>query len=439
MAERPHYFGNWCILFTDAVCLAGVYCLVGTAGADTLVALSLPIWLAWMSIAYPLLALFLRRPRTTGQLAVVISLLYGAGAALVLPHSSLAGISSILFGLVFLLVTPLRAAFLLLEPFKARTPMSYVELSVSAALLFQFLHLGVASFPDLYSFLILVAVLLCFFYLIAIRLFPNGVTAVLFSRRHAIAALAACVLLIGAFFVVTHLAYGPVQQGILQAWEAIKAAAGAAAGAISAGLTYLLSLLPEVEVEGGEPPPPQSASSSEESLLEETSSMLPPWLMPAAILGMIVVVLLIVVLLLRGKRHGGVHAQTASAASRVQRSRPSWWRQLAARLRQLSRHLRFRMLAWRYRRTPQGILVGLERWARAAGIPRAPGQTARAFLHQLSQHPAFAQDGALLEELAQTLDRCYFEMPSAPLHPAQKELFQLLHRSAKGIPTEKRA
>lgn len=71
MAERPHYFGSWCVLFTDAVCLAGAYCLVGTAGSDTMVALSLPIWIVWMSVCYGLLALFLRRPHTTGQLAIV--------------------------------------------------------------------------------------------------------------------------------------------------------------------------------------------------------------------------------------------------------------------------------------------------------------------------------------------------------------------------------
>ena len=124
MAERPHYFGSWCVLFTDAVCLAGAYCLVGTAGSDTMVALSLPIWIVWMSVCYGVLALFLRRPRTTGQLAIVACLLYAAGAALVLSNSVLSGVSSLLFGLVFLLVTPLRTIFLLIEPYKPRTPMN---------------------------------------------------------------------------------------------------------------------------------------------------------------------------------------------------------------------------------------------------------------------------------------------------------------------------
>lgn len=71
MAERPHYFGSWCVLFTDAVCLAGAYCLVGTAGSDTMVALSLPIWIVWMSVCYGLLALFLRRRARPGSLQLL--------------------------------------------------------------------------------------------------------------------------------------------------------------------------------------------------------------------------------------------------------------------------------------------------------------------------------------------------------------------------------
>lgn len=430
MAERPHYFGSWCVLFTDAVCLAGAYCLVGTAGSDTMVALSLPIWIVWMSVCYGLLALFLRRPRTTGQLAIVACLLYAAGAALVLSNSVLSGVSSLLFGLVFLLVTPLRTIFLLIEPYKPRTPMNYVELSVSAALVFQLIQLGGIALPGFYNLCILVAVVLCFLYLIGTRLFPNGISSVLFSRGHAAAALAACVFLIAIFFLVTHFAYGPAQQGILHAWEALKATAGTVASALSSGIMYLLSLLPEVEVEGGALPPPQSSSSDAE-IMEQASAMLPAWLMPAAILGMIVLLLLIVTLVLRGTRHGGAVKRSSGTTQRIKKSHPALFGRLGVWFRRLSAHLRFRVLSWRYRHTPQGILLGLERWAKSTGFARTSGQTARAFLNQLSQHPAFEADRALLLELADALDHCYFETPAQMPHPAPKQLNTLLHRSAK--------
>lgn len=177
--------------------------------------------------------------------------------------------------------------------------MNYVELSVSAALVFQLIQLGGIALPGFYNLCILVAVVLCFLYLIGTRLFPNGISSVLFSRGHAAAALAACVFLIAIFFLVTHFAYGPAQQGILHAWEALKATAGTVASALSSGIMYLLSLLPEVEVEGGALPPPQSSSSDAE-IMEQASAMLPAWLMPAAILGMIVLLLLIVTLVLPG-------------------------------------------------------------------------------------------------------------------------------------------
>lgn len=182
MAERPHYFGSWCVLFTDAVCLAGAYCLVGTAGSDTMVALSLPIWIVWMSVCYGLLALFLRRPRTTGQLAIV-------------------GLSA--------LCSRRCPGFVKLRSFRCLQPALWPGLSVGHTAthhLFTdralqtpnthelcgaicFCCAGLSADPAgrhcaarFYNLCILVAVVLCFLYLIGTRLFPNGISSVLFSR-----------------------------------------------------------------------------------------------------------------------------------------------------------------------------------------------------------------------------------------------------------------
>lgn len=406
MVERPHHLGNWCMLFTDATCLACLYCWFGTLRAERLVAVSLPAWLAWMTLCYLAFALLLRRPRSPAQLLWVGGALYLAGAAAVLGCSQLSGVSSALFALLFLLATPLRSALLLLEPWDERRPRNYVELAVASTAAFMAMQLAGVALPPFYNACCLVSVALCFGHLIASRLL--GPQAVLFSKGQGLAVLAGCAGGLAALLALfARFASGPAQQGILAAWAGLKEGAAALGRGVGAFFDWLISLLPAPEPQPMELPGGPALPGGDLAP-QEAGAQLPAWLLPALILAAAVALVVVFSLAMRRARLGGQAGAPAAHARPKQAKGPRLWALLRAGLLRLAAHLRFCWLRWRWRASPQGTLLWLERWARAARAPRAPGETHRAFLLRLAGLAAFEGAGPLLEQLAAQLDECYF-------------------------------
>jgi len=70
-------------------------------------------------------------------------------------------------------------------------------------------------------------------------------------------------------------------------------------------------------------------------------------------------------------------------------------------LRDRYRAFLFRLTALRYRNTPAGLLVRLERLAKRQGAPRAPGESPRAFLARMDKN------GRLIP-LSRALDESFY-------------------------------
>lgn len=433
MDERDRFSG-FCILFTDGAILAALFGLFG--GIESQVPQSLaPLPFAlWAGAVSLFLSWFLRKERPLPLVVAVGVLLWCVGAGVVLPFSQLTTLTGWAFALVFLTEPPLRACLLELSetPPSERQPVNYVELSVIGTGLCLLFELGPTKLPPSALTLLLTAVLLNFLNVIHRRVSGGKTASNLSARWQGAVGLglsAGAILGLAALFT----AFGslPARQGLTAFLGAVGYLLGVIGDACNRFFLWLISMLPDAE-EGALDEMQQAAAQELPEMRESPLMALPPWVLPVLILLMILAAVVVFTVLMRKvriKRVGG-----RRRPQKVLVRRPGflhalgiWWQGAKARIR-------FWLRAARWRNSPQGMLVCLERWALLHRCPRHPGETHRAFLERLGGLPRFQEGATVLEQLSQALDKCYYApgQRKKPVPMDRESLELLTHLMNKG-------
>lgn len=385
----------------------------------------LPLWLLCALGCYAVNLLFLRRPRALPALAVLNLGLFAATLLILLRFSAiLGGPVSAVFFVGFAAITLGRGLYFAFAPVGLGAhlihgdilslALFWLALSAEAALLerpwYLALQLGV-----------LLLNLLC---AVALRVGGTQNGQVLVGAPAAGAFLSAGLLggMLLLLYALAHLLAGHSRSAVQTAADGLSAALHALWDAVNSFFAWLFSLFPSPQEVPAEPPdllPPDGISP--EITVQGPADLRPLYLLGGLLLAALLLGAAALLFRFRHSRSSLSAGGTASRSS-VRRSRKKG--ALRRRLSAWRFRLHFRLLAFRRRNTPPGVLVWLERRMKRAGAPRLSGETPRAFLSRLPMD---------FSALADALDRLYYGDGDAVLPPAvcralRREAAELLPR-----------
>ena len=401
---RRNYFSDAVVVVTDIAFLNTIYFTVSLQKTPFLVDY-LP-WFLCGLCGYAVNVLFFRKSRTIPAVFGLNALLFLAESGVLLYLS--ADRIRVGFCLMLasgLLITVSRESYVVLHPPSPQQRLLYTESAFFLTLWLFLVQSGSTPAPSSYNAVMFVILLLNMASLIQYRI--SDESSLRLSRSWAL-------LLFGGIsaslafllFLLTDLFSGALRsmtRGVLHyAGSALKAVLTLLGDVI----IFLLSLLPQPEVDSDLAPPPLSLPDK----VAGEAQVNPAVIRFLCICGIILAAAGAAVLLfrLRKTRMPVIAAGERLKQEKAVSGKAGFWKRLFQRALFKAR---FFLLSVLNRSTPAGLLYQLERFGRMHRVPRRTDETSREYISRIRfQFPAFSQKEslALFNKLADALDDAYF-------------------------------
>ena len=419
-------FAGGVSVVTDAAIMDALFLSFSYIESDSFQSPGLPLWALCALLCYTVNLFFLRKPRPIPALAGLnVALLAGTLFVVFRFSATLTGWVATAFTVLFLLISVARTFQFAWSPVTLSAQLIHADL-LFLALVWLALSAQplLADRPD-YLALQLAVLLLNLACAVALRVGGGTEGSVLVGAPVAGGLLSVGLLagLMVVLLILVRTLAGHSRTAVDTIAAGITSGAAALWDAINRFFTWLFSLLPKPDLAQSALPEATLPSMDESGALEE--AVLDPTILYIA--GAVVLVLAVIgaVLLLIRFRHSKLTLGKVGGVSAPPVRRKKLRGALGRRLEALMAELRFRVLAFRKRDTPAGVLVWLEGRMKKAGAPRLPGETPRAFLLRLPLD---------LSSLADLLDAQYYgSKGEGYLSPAQCR--DLRRQAAKVLPT----
>ncbi len=425
--DEQRYFTRFCTLFTEGMFLCCLFAMIGGINSQPPQSLEALPYTLWCGIVGLVMTWFLGKERTVPQLALFGTALWALGSGVVLALSSLDGVTGYAFGLLFVAEPLLRSVQIELKPAGKRQALNLLELSVLGTALMLLAGAGGFSLPPMGRELLVLTIPLNLFHLVRSRV-AGGRTAAQVSGRFV--GMLGAVLTAGAIALLTMVmiaaASQPARKLLSAFFGGIVAAFTWIGDLLSRGIMWLILLLPPAD-EGYWAEMQQAALEKTPQAQEALVNTLPPWAAGIALLVILVLAVAAAAALLRGVRVGRIGGKRVKTKAKVRR--PGLWSALRRWGSGTMERLRFWLRSVRFRHTPQGLLIRLERWAILHRCPRKPGETCRAFLERIGSQPRFQSGREELSLMAEALDRIYYKGEKIAL---ERNVTQRLERLLEG-------
>ena len=425
--DEQRYFTRFCTLFTEGVLLCCLFGMIGGINAQPPQSLASVPYGLWCGASGVGMAVFLNKERTVPQLVLLGAVLWAVGAGVVLPFSSLEGIAGYTFGLLFVAEPLARSIAMEVKPGGKRQPLNLLEFSVVAAALMLLAGAGGFQLPPLSQQLLTLTIPLNLFHLIRSRVIGGQAAPAAAGR---FVGVLGAVLTGGAVALMTMLvaaaASAPARKLLSSFFSGIVAAFTWMGDLLSRAIMWLILLLPPAD-EGYWAQMRQDALEKTPEAQTALINTLPPWVSGVAILVLLVLSAATAAALLRGVRVGRIGGKRKRGKARVHR--PGLFSALCRWGEGMLDRFRFWLRSVRFRHTPQGLFVRLERWAILHRCPRKTGETCRAFLNRMGEQPRFREGREELSLLADALERIYYRGEAQPL---ERDAVQQLERLLRG-------
>ncbi len=198
-------------------------------------------------------------------------------------------------------------------------------------------------------------------------------------------------------YALTNFLAAGSKAAVSAVFKGFIAAVSALWDVINRFFTWLLSLLPLPEMDTALEPEP-AASSVVTGELEKMEFPLETLYIILGVIGLLILALGVFLIIRHRKVKIGL-PQTISR--RVNAPGVRGWRRSETPLSFACTNIKFKIMSFRYRNTPPGVLVRLEKFGRKSGAPRLGGESFREYLGRLSP------DGQLTP-LSDSLDAMYY-------------------------------
>ena len=219
-------------------------------------------------------------------------------------------------------------------------------------------------------------------------------------------------------------AAAPAGQGLVAIWSALAAGINAVKGLILRGFLFLLSLLPDAEIDGeGAWTEYGEAIFVEEAPVEEGNPILGVILLVIFAVGAVAAIIWLIGQLRRIKLRTAAGTQ---APALPRRERISLFKGLLRLVRGWYAGLKLRFILWRGRNTPDGLYFLLVHRCRRAPWHKTEGETPRQFLLRLCE--ASGGDQSLADALKALADAADEALYSPRPAPARLEYAPLIRR-----------
>ena len=401
---RRNYFTDAVVVVTDIAFLNTIYFTVSLQKTPFLVDY-LP-WFLCGLCGYAANVLFFRKPRTVPAVFGLNASLYLAEAGVLLYLSrDRIGVGFCLMLASGLLVTVSRESYVVLHPPSPQQRLLYTESAFLLTLWLFLVQSGSALAPPSYNAVMFAILLLNMASLIQYRV--SDESSLRLSRGWALllfggisASLAFLLFLLSDLFSG---ALRAMTRGILHyAGSALKAVLTLLGDVI----IFLLSLLPQPEVDSDLAPPPLSLP---EKIAGEAQTN-PAVIRFLCICGVILAAAAAAIFLfrLRKTRMPVIAAGDRFKQEKAASGKAGFWKRLFQRALFKAR---FFLLSVLNRSTPAGLLYQLEQFGKFYRVPRRTGETSHEYISRICLlFPAFSQTEflALFNKLADALDGAYF-------------------------------
>jgi len=395
-------------------------------------------WLAMCGAALVYMRFFVKKERTVEQLAACGAVIYGIIAAVMCAFFIRADtVVTWLFALLFMALSVFRAVHINIVGVSPRVFTLCCELCAVGLVFLMFVEAGTPfELPAYYLAFDIGLLGLDFAALVVLRVSADSESTAVsksagiffLAGGAAVAALAAAGF---ALFLSADIAH--LMQGLL---SRIIYLGGAAFGALTRFLDFIVSLLPEPERGQMDLPPMQEAYSGTG---EEYYANADPAV--AAIIFSVIAAALALFLIyaafklrkIRLSRHTASRAYRRPAA--VIKSE-SALKKLGELLRQKAQAVMFLIRSVIMRNTPQGVFAALERRGRSKGRARRTGESQRAYIARLSQYME-PEAKADMSRLADELDRLFYSGGTSGETALTRHELRRIRRAACGISAAK--
>lgn len=395
-------------------------------------------WLCCGLAGYLVNSAFLRRPRAVPSIAA-LNVLIAAGEASVLFLFS-SGIASLPLLAVFVsavLFSVGRGCYLVFNPVLPKQRLTYTEASFFLVLWFYFLQTGGISFPTSYDFILFFVLTLNLVVLAKFRITSGGENPNFSGRWTAFLMISVSAVLSLSLLLFTGFVSGGLRFLTSGTIDLIATVIGTVLNAAAFCFNFLLSLIPNPSSSSMTPPDEiLKGLHLGKKKVPETSEN-PAVLMVLTVILAAAAVAGIVFLLFRFRRI----RVSVSSGEKQPDSKKKRLHQLALLkrwLRAVLFRIRFLLISIKRRKTAAGLLLALEKFGSRRKLPRAGGETIRAYVNRLARSTALSEDGAvspLFARLCDELDFGYYsggaDCPSR-LSPAELSLMKKKIRKAGG-------
>lgn len=403
MREPFRLLHNCTAVLTDAVLLQLIILTASLGGSRGQVLFLFPVWLAAGLVCTAVNRVLLLRGIPVPALAAVNAALFAAALALLFTTAqTLEGPLGYLLGIGLPVISQGRAIYHAWASPRLQTQITRLDGALACTAWAFLLSAGNISAGGLTLWLpVLIALnVIC---AVALRVSAGDEEGALLLRapvRGMLFAGGTAAVLILLVLLLTHFLGGGSKSAVSGFFRAVTAAWLTLWHGIESFFRWLVSLFPN---QGPAELPLPTAETAGSVWAPDTASqsMFPLLPVLAAILAAAAAGALIVLIvrLRRVRLHLESHTTPGQRSERAVRSRRTG--SLARRWNALLAAVRFRLLAFRHRSTPAGLLVWLEHWGKRHKQPRGGGETIRAYLLRLD-------GGASLLPLADVLDAQYY-------------------------------
>lgn len=401
MKEKVHIFTGAVEIMTGITLMHVILMSISFFGRSGGTRLNFPLWLALGLACFLINRLLLRTPRSIPFMASMNVFFFAVSLFLLLhfPHL-INGVLCYIIIVVFTIITVSRAYYLAYKPIVLAKHLMHFDTLVMIIFWLFLSQSGSDLMPIGDNLLILLILFVSIISNVVLRSAENDVGSLICGSPILGSLLSLGMIAgIGAIiFALTRLLASGSKTAVAAILSGFLAVVSALWDMIDRFFMWLLSLvtLREVEIDI-EPEAAASAFTSDE--LVKVDIPLDTIYKILAVSGALILALAIFLVIRNRKLKIGLPQTSRVGVPSPRRSRLSGG--LKRRFDSFISRLRFAFLSFRYRNTPPGVLIRLEKHGRKTGAPRLNGESFREYLGRLSPD-------SLLLPLADALDALYY-------------------------------
>lgn len=411
MRMRTETFTGIAVVLSDWALMASMYAMGTSLGGDEMRELSIWPWLFCALLIY-VVNLFLAGKdlslNTVLGLNVAATLALCAGGLFF--WSEARGFVNYLFVIAFFGISGGRSGYLARNPVHPNQMLLYTEVSI----LFLALVLWIQSvMPEIAKYNGVLFGVLCvdLIALILTRLVTENDTKVSGNKFQGIFMIGAIGILAATLVLgVMMLLSDGVRNLFGGMVAAIVGAAGFVLGGIYRGIMFLFSLIPKSDP--GAIPPSEigggGAAGGEELAPMDLGHLLPTFLVLLAVAAVAV----LIYTMIKGRR-----TRLSGKAARRRKGRQGvvvkshLWEKIKAFFRRIKNGILFEVQYMRYRNTPQGLYVQIERYGKRKKLPKESGESPGSYVKRVGEYlvkqEVLERDTAYLR-LSEMLDQIFY-------------------------------